>query len=302
MSAPRDERLDPETLAALMEGRLSDDERARVMAALAASEADLEVLGDAAAVVEALEGSASTASPPGRIRWRVWLPLAALVAGVSLIPVLRGPPRADFADLRLALARVEPVPSPLALPPVAGRDAVRSGAPDALLDSLGATARSFRRGAAFARLAVVVPDARRAGADAAALEALLASSAGGAARPAVEAWYPAGAADEGAWTAAAEALAAVEGTPAAFRLGLEVETASLLVAEGDVGAAADLVAGVAASLDGLDTATRAALDDEFARLDAAFRSPDADPAALAAALDAFAARIASYRSGDTSSP
>lgn len=302
MSAPRDERLDPETLAALMDGRLSDPERARVMAALQASDADLEVLGDAAAVMEALQESASPASPPGGIRWRVWLPLAALVAGVSLIPVLGGPSRADFADLRLTLARVEPVSSPLALPPVAGRDAVRSGAPDALLDSLGPAARSFRRGAAFARLTVVVPDARRTGADAAALEALLTSSAGGAARPTVQAWYPAGAADEEAWTAAAEALAAVEGAPAAFRLGLEVETASLLVAEGDVEGAADLVAGAAASLDGLDAATRAALDDEFARLDAAFRSPGAEPAVLAAALDAFASRIASYRSGDTPSP
>ncbi len=302
-------RLDAETLAALMEGRLSDDERARALAILRDSDADLEVLGDAAAVLEALEGAVparegepkpgtpSRSTAPGR-SWTRWLPLAAVLAGLSVIPFLGGPDGPDLADLRRALGAVGPLASPLDLPPAAGGDAVRSGGADPLLDSLSASARSFRRGAAFARLSVVAPDARRSSADAATLGTLLASSAGSAARPAVDAWYGDEVEDEASWTTAAEAVATVEGVPAAFRMGLLIESASLLLAQGSPSGAADLLrTDLEPAFASLDASVRANLGDAFARLGDALDGGD-----LPAALDEFARRMATLRDGGAPGP
>src|SRR5215208_5211320 len=47
--------IDPERLAALLDGRLDERARSEILAQLAASEADLEVMADAAAVMREME-------------------------------------------------------------------------------------------------------------------------------------------------------------------------------------------------------------------------------------------------------
>src|SRR5688572_3407035 len=72
----REPSIDPERLAALLDGRLSDDEREALLADLARSEDAMEALGDAAAVLRELEqaGDVPTeealadVAPPGVVR------------------------------------------------------------------------------------------------------------------------------------------------------------------------------------------------------------------------------------------
>lgn len=297
-------KIDPETLAGLMDGRLSDEERTEVLAALGDSEADLEVLGDAAAALSEVEkeSALTTDSPPSSrpsgIAWKRWLPLAAVVAGLTAIPFIRDSDDLSLTGLRMELATVGPLASPLSLPPAAGGDPVRSGVTGAAAESLSPMARSFWRGSAFARLSVVESGSRITSSEAASLDALLTSSAGGAARLAVQDWYEGDAGDDAAWTSAADALAGVEGERAAFQLGLLVETASLLSAEGgSASAVALLEADLAAVFDQLDEGVRVAVAGEFARLNTALGRGDPG-----SALHAFAQRIGTLGSPDSPLP
>jgi len=95
------ERLDPEVLAALLEGTLPADERDAALERLAHSPDDYEAFVEAASVLRDLEDDAGAAPatppatpPPVRdIRsarrrlpgTRLWLPLAALLAGVLVV-------------------------------------------------------------------------------------------------------------------------------------------------------------------------------------------------------------------------
>jgi hypothetical protein len=75
--------IDPERLAALLDGRLSKAERAELVSRLAASEQTLEAYADAAAVAGELQ--------PGRRRWLPparWIAIAAALAGLALAPWL----------------------------------------------------------------------------------------------------------------------------------------------------------------------------------------------------------------------
>ncbi len=75
--------IDPERLAALLDGRLSQAERADLLSRLADSDSTLEAYTDAVAVVNELE--------PGRRRWLPptrWVAIAAVLAGVALAPWL----------------------------------------------------------------------------------------------------------------------------------------------------------------------------------------------------------------------
>jgi hypothetical protein len=90
--------IDPERLAALLDGRLPAAERRAVLDQLAASEPAAEAYVDALAVLSELEPAKNaadprpTGTPSERLRWRVppkrWLAIAALLAGVALAPSL----------------------------------------------------------------------------------------------------------------------------------------------------------------------------------------------------------------------
>jgi len=106
----KEPRIDPEQVAALLDGRLDEQRRTELLACIAASEEGLDVLADTAAVLRELEGPCDAedsegtepASLPGdggiiplhppfrRRRWPVrrWAALAAALAAVALVPVL----------------------------------------------------------------------------------------------------------------------------------------------------------------------------------------------------------------------
>ncbi len=96
-----DATRDGERLAALLDGRLDEGKRAELLAELALSEEDLEILADAAAVTRELEEEDRGTRPDGvlplrppvdgtRRSWRPprWLAAAAIVAGLALAPLL----------------------------------------------------------------------------------------------------------------------------------------------------------------------------------------------------------------------
>lgn len=289
-------RLDAETLAALMEGRLSDEERARALEVLAESDADLEVLADAAVAAAALSETSAPAEPPAPARprrWTVWLPLAAVLAGLAIVPSLLDRGRdGGLGEWRADLARLGPV-APVDLPAPAGVDVTRSGPAGgaSLIDSLTASARSFRRGATVARLTVLEPGARATSPDAATLAALLRSSAGSAVRPLVDRWLAAGSDEAATWEAAVDALASLDAEPAAFRMGLLVERTSLevsLVADSGV-PHASVVDALRETFGELGADARGRLEPEFERLMETLESGGPDPSMLSARIDAFAA-------------
>ena len=59
--------IDPERLAALLDGTLDPEERDRLLAQVAASDADAAVFGDTAEVLRVLEAEAAV-TPDGRCR------------------------------------------------------------------------------------------------------------------------------------------------------------------------------------------------------------------------------------------
>ena len=89
-----------EQLALLLDRRLSDDERARLLASIEADAEAREVLADAAAVLEELnesphnvEGGRSSAPSPWlrlRVRREVWLAAAAVLVIAVAVPVVNG--------------------------------------------------------------------------------------------------------------------------------------------------------------------------------------------------------------------
>ncbi|MGH7517281.1 MAG: hypothetical protein ACREOC_07405 [Gemmatimonadales bacterium] len=99
--------MDAEKLAALMDGRLGERERAELLARLAASPDTLEVYADTAAVVGELESESAKVLPlsprsreANRFLPRRWLAVAAILAGVAVVGpllqlVLRSPSRVD---------------------------------------------------------------------------------------------------------------------------------------------------------------------------------------------------------------
>lgn len=94
----RGREIDPERLAALLDGRLDERARAEVLEHLAASEDDFDVFVDAVAVSGELEPSGETEGvtplrPGSRGGWAArprtrWLALAAAVAAIGLAPWL----------------------------------------------------------------------------------------------------------------------------------------------------------------------------------------------------------------------
>jgi hypothetical protein len=106
-----DDMIPAEKLAAFIDGRLDESERAEVIAALARSAGAREVLADAVSVIHpASEGDAAATvrSGPRRYRWLRWsVPLAA-AAGLTLIAL--DDPEAPLAGL---LDAVEEAPTTL---------------------------------------------------------------------------------------------------------------------------------------------------------------------------------------------
>ena len=148
--------VDPETLAALLDGNLSAEERARVLARLAKSEGDYEALLETAALVGDLSASSTTtaeppppvalvrdAAVPPNARKRGWsrpafVGPAIVAAALALVVVLRT--RASRADASL-LAVIESAsgtdPVPVDWPRTRGTRAIM--APEALSFRVGAT-------------------------------------------------------------------------------------------------------------------------------------------------------------------
>lgn len=89
-------KIDPEQLAALLDGRLDDATRADVLSRLAASQDDVELFADAAAIMGEVSPAPAPAHPaptdlPRVARWpaRRWLTLAAGIAGIAIWLTLR---------------------------------------------------------------------------------------------------------------------------------------------------------------------------------------------------------------------
>jgi hypothetical protein len=90
---PPSQRLDRTKLAALVDGRLNGPERDAVLARLAASPSDLEVMSDVLAVAAELDDGVtdirrSAARRESRVPKRVmWLAAAAAVAAIAIVPL-----------------------------------------------------------------------------------------------------------------------------------------------------------------------------------------------------------------------
>lgn len=321
--------IDPETLAAFIDGQLPEDERARVLAVLAESDADLEVLADAAAVVAELEGqapladepapadpgehrtphAAPPASRPGAeaersafpLSWRIGLPLAAVLAALALWPALRpGVPAPTTLDwLGTELALLSDAPPPGGMPELAWAEPTRSGeaADLEVLDALTGVARAFREGVLMARLGALPTAERRLAPEYRALLTLLSrSTAGTAASGTVEAWVEGdGAAAAESWAGTADALATLEGHPDAFRLGaLTARTTLVLAPDGRLPTGEDgVVAALQSLVEKLPAEARVELERPFSAVVAALESPSATDADRMEALDALTRAAAS---------
>lgn len=178
--------IDPEVLAALLEGRLPADQRAAVLARLAAAEPALEAYIDAVAAMSELEparmigdrGAAKSAVKPRRRLSRgSWLAIAAVLAGLAVAPWL---------TTRMGSKRTDPGRFVALLGgPAAGLPAGWDGRPWSSVrgvdQPLTASARATRLGARLVDLEIAVQArdttaANLAGDVAALLEALPAGS------------------------------------------------------------------------------------------------------------------------------
>lgn len=240
-------RLDPERIAALIDGRLDEEERRVLLERLAASPEEREVYADVLAVLGEMEteeeAEEEAEEPPAaplemdqlaarrRSRWRsraVWLPAAALLAAAALVPLLWS--RIDAPASGERFAAVALVESPAGAyagswsPP--GWSARRSAA-----DVLPASSRSARLGVHLAALELALRSgSRAAAAEAAAGAAILLEGFGGGA-PAASLYRSVGAAasagepvDPGLLTRAREAAAGVA-APEWLELGVWAESA-----------------------------------------------------------------------------
>lgn len=104
---------DPEKLAALLDARLSSSEREALLVRLATSAEERELLADTAFAMgeAAREGSPELGAATARARrrwWRHpgWLALAAGVAGIAAVSLIRSSTTADNADPVAIIARL----------------------------------------------------------------------------------------------------------------------------------------------------------------------------------------------------
>jgi hypothetical protein len=159
----KDTAITAERLAALLEGKLNEAQRAEVVAQLASSEDALGAYGDAIVVVSELEISATTGSigPSGAARragWRrlpawSWVAMAAALAGVAVAPWLWTRARSGDRDdpgkfISLVAASGRPLPGQWYGTPWPGMRG--AGQP------LTATARAARLGARLVDLELAV--------------------------------------------------------------------------------------------------------------------------------------------------
>jgi hypothetical protein len=97
-AAPPDGAMEPERLAALLDGRLGDAERDALLAQLAVDDEDLALFAEAAAIQRELEEADEVAAVPGVLPLRPaarparrvdrrWMAAAAVLAGVTLLPL-----------------------------------------------------------------------------------------------------------------------------------------------------------------------------------------------------------------------
>ena len=100
MTEPRSDRVDPEVLAALIDGKLAEPRRSEVLAQLARSSDDLALLADVAAV--AREEDVTPAARVPRKHWGArqagWLALAAGVVGITTLTLTRRDERRPLPD------------------------------------------------------------------------------------------------------------------------------------------------------------------------------------------------------------
>lgn len=156
-----DPRLDPNELAALMEGRLGERERAALLARLADDDEAREVLAEAAVLAGEMEapgsGGAGSGTPviplrpgtPAR-RWP-WLAAAAVVAGLALGVLLwSGGGAGDAVGRPLAMLEADAGPLP------AGWDEAPWPATRSAVGPLTEEARAGRLGARLVQLELAV--------------------------------------------------------------------------------------------------------------------------------------------------
>ncbi len=140
--------IDPERLAALLDGRLSRAERSELLSRLASSDPTLEAYADAAAITNELQ--------PGQRRWLPpmrWIAIAAMLAGVALAPWLWMRVRRANRDepgrfVALLASRADDLP--------AGWDASPWGSVRGADEPLTAGARAGRLGARLVDLELAV--------------------------------------------------------------------------------------------------------------------------------------------------
>lgn len=297
-------KLDAETMARLIDGTLSESERARALAVLASSDADLELLADAAVAAGEVSESVAPESPQdgwlptegrrGRRGWALWLPLAAAVAGLSLIPALLPDRSTDFRTdwarlVSVGTAAGEGAWSPDGPWQSPGWSSVRGDA--TLLDP---PARAYRSGVLMAQLGAVLAagDSTAASLVQTRLASLLTPVVGGA-LPVAELtahrgdqevdWTGPNGLD--AWSDVAEDVASLLGEAEAFGLGLWVEGVRLAIL-----------------LEQLDeeapSSIRTALDEHVSRLRSSLRQQIAPVVAdLTAVLESAAPDMSRLLSG-----
>ena len=103
-------RIDAEQLAALLDGRLSGDQRAELLQRLAASDSATDAFADAAAVTNELQPLPSKTFPASR-----WIAIAAALTGLALAPWLWTrvrQPQSDGAARLVSLLGVPVVATP----------------------------------------------------------------------------------------------------------------------------------------------------------------------------------------------
>jgi len=228
-------RIDPETLAALMDGTLDNDDRQSTLEALEGSASDREVLADAAAALAHADAAVdSEADPRGSrteprrgLAWKVLLPLAASV--VAVWALLARSPESQIAKLERDAPRI--VEDVGALASTFGADWETAGLSVTRGEGVSAVsnARDYRLGVRLTQLVVagVAEDGQALEHRAAALSNLLSGiEGGGLAASAVDRWVadPARAARV---TDVAEAVTAAASARWLTDLGIAVERARL---------------------------------------------------------------------------
>jgi hypothetical protein len=153
------ERVNPELLAAFLDGKLSGDERARVVATLADSEEDYEALLNAAAIAQHLDPAPQVVRrrarfvPTGRARYVLAVVGSAAVLLLAVLPfVRRGAGNRPVDFLRATAASSPRGPGSMASTFGSGWETPSWTAVRGPADVLSSRARAFRLGARVAQL------------------------------------------------------------------------------------------------------------------------------------------------------